>query len=101
MYCIVNRNFQHPLFFPIHEQIYNSVMPEWLDLLVQLRTETGKMAILRTHYHRLVTHPHPDGMEMIEFVWNKFRAKAASGTEMQKALFWLQVRKLRNMGVKY
>ena len=66
-------------------------MPEWLDLLVQLRMETGKMAVLHTHYHRLLTHPHPDGMVMIDFVWDKFRAKGTTGAEMQKALFWLQV----------
>ena len=66
-------------------------MPEWLDLLVQLRTETGKMSVLHSHYHRLLTHPHPDGKEMIDFVWDKFRGKMPVGAEMQKALLWLQV----------
>ena len=67
-------------------------MPEWLNLLVQLRTETGKMAVLHDYYHRLLTHPHPDGKEMIDFVWRKFKAKGVTGSEMQKALFWLQVK---------
>ena len=70
-------------------------MPEWLDLLVQLRTETGKMATLHTHYHRLLSHssqPAAEGLEMADFICDRFGGEETSGAEMQRALFWLQVR---------
>ena len=64
-------------------------MPEWLDLLVQLRTEMGIMVQLHSHYHRLLALPHAEGVEMVGFIWERF--SGSSGTEMQRALFWLQV----------
>ena len=73
-------------------------MPEWLDLLVRLRTETGKMATLHGHYRGLLSHPSPEGLEMAGFVWDKFRGDSCSGREMQRALFWLQVRGRRRRG---
>ena len=76
-------------------------MPEWLDLLVELRIETGKMATLRSHYHRLVTHPHPDGMEMIAFIWEKFTNKSSSGVEVQRGLLWLQDLTRLRIGLPY
>ena len=49
------------------------------------------MVTLHTHYHRLITQPHPEGMEMIGFIWDKFTStKTASGVEIQRGLLWLQ-----------
>ena len=52
------------------------------------------MATLRTHYHHLLSPSagHGDDPEMAAFMWSRFRGNDCSNVEIQRALFWLQVR---------
>ena len=53
------------------------------------------MTALCTHYHRLLSHHSTpaEALEMADFIWDRFRGDdSTGGGEMQRALFWLQVR---------
>ena len=66
-------------------------MPQWLDVLVQLRNEPGKMENLRDEFQLIFCSykTHDEGLKTYGFIMEKFRSRES--TRRQTALFWLQV----------
>jgi hypothetical protein len=72
------------------DKIYNAVMPQWMDLLVELRSAPGQMHKLKHLFHvlfpsRLV---HDLRIKRFEFIREKFFQKSSKAK--QTALYWLQ-----------
>ncbi len=74
-----------------HTQVFNTVMPKWLDLLTELRSEPGKMENLRDQFQLIFCSykNHDEGLKTYRFIMDRFRSRDSLGR--QRALLWLQV----------
>uniref|UniRef100_A0A1X7UW71 Uncharacterized protein n=1 Tax=Amphimedon queenslandica TaxID=400682 RepID=A0A1X7UW71_AMPQE len=72
------------------DQLYNEVMPQWMDLLVELRSSPGEMDKLKDLFHTLFPTDlvHDIRIKRFEFIRELFSQR--SSKSKQRALHWLQ-----------
>lgn len=83
-------------------EVFNTVMPLWMEKLVDLRSEPGKMAGLQDQLRLIFStqnKKHEQGLRIFNFIWKKFRSK--NSDEQQLGLFWLQDLTRLNIPIPY